>query len=345
MLLTYKIRHNRDFTEELVKARKVAEYAISHGYCTSKEVKHVGLKSAISNQILKKYGHQSRCKEIHSIKLTIPGQSIVRKNNVYKITPLKLFFDIIIDKKIIKINQAEVDNNYIYVTITVEDEALIQTTDYIGVDLNTSKHMVVVGDPQTGKVWKMGKECEHIRKKYKNIRKNAHKKNKCKSLKNIRHRERNKIKNINHEISKRVVQIAKENNCGIAMENLKGIRERTNKQRKGKNLNYTLNSWAFHELRQFIEYKAHLLGVPISYIEPYNTSRECSRCGLIGIRDKKTFKCPHCGHVDHADSNASFNIALRGMKQSRSCTDRDVHDGSIDTPNSATCRNDKTENL
>jgi len=128
-----------------------------------------------------------------------------------------------------------------------------------------------------------------------------------------------------------------ENECGIRLEDLKGIRQSV---RSSRSFRYSLNSWSFHQLQQMIGYKAKLLGIPVEYIAPEYTSQLCSRCGLIGDRNGKVFRCSNCGHVDNADVNASFNIALRLPSETmasmyRSNADRDVLEGSTDTPGEA----------
>jgi putative transposase len=161
-------------------------------------------------------------------------------------------------------------------------------------------------------------------------------------LKKIKNRENRLIRDLNHRVSRKIVEIAKEQNAGIKLEELDGIR---NNRKHTRSFNYGLNSWSFYQLQKFIEYKAKLDGVPITYVEPRNTSKECSRCGCIGIREDKSFKCPTCGHVDHADANASFNISLRPPlveDVGQLHVDRDACKGSTDTPGGATPRTTET---
>ena len=82
---------------------------------------------------------------------------------------------------------------------------------------------------------------------------------------------------------------------------------RKNKKQK-LSFKYTVNSWSYHQLQVFIEYKAKILGVPVFYIHPAYTSQNCSKCGKLGKRNGKKFKCP-CGYTSHADTNAAWNIA------------------------------------
>jgi putative transposase len=76
MISTFKIKHDKDFTSERDKGRKVAEYALSYKTRSSKDVKQFGLKSAIASQIRRKYGKNKFIKSVRNIKLTVQSQSI-----------------------------------------------------------------------------------------------------------------------------------------------------------------------------------------------------------------------------------------------------------------------------
>ncbi|MGZ7209651.1 MAG: RNA-guided endonuclease InsQ/TnpB family protein, partial [Methanobacterium sp.] len=151
-------------------------------------------------------------------------------------------------------------------------------------------------------------------------------------LKQIKNRESKIIKDLNHKISRGIVEFAYDTKSGIRLEDLKGIHKSAKSTRSFR---YSLNSWSFYQLKEMIEYKAKLLGVPVSYVDPRNTSKTCSKCGMMGKRKNKSFKCPSCGHVDNADVNAAFNISKDINSVYQSGAERDVSDGSSDTPKAA----------
>ena len=97
------------------------------------------------------------------------------------------------------------------------------------------------------------------------------------------------------------------------LEDLTHINERATVRKKQRAERL---SWAFYQLRQFITYKAKLLGVPVILIDPRNTSRTCSKCGHCEKANRKKqaeFVCLSCGFSDNADFNAAKNIRNLGL--------------------------------
>jgi len=343
MILTYKVRHERDFSSELAKARKIAEHAVKTRTITSRDVKHIGLKSAIANQILRKYSRNRTTKRVRSVKLTVPAQSIKADHETHTITvpclKLSLTYQF---PGFTKVNQMELDESYAYISVTAAEKAETPSTGYIGVDLNTTGHAAVAADPETGKVWKLGKQAHHVHNKYRNLRRQLQKQGKYGMVKKLKDRESRIVRDMNHKISRKIVETAADSKAGVKMERLDKVREN---RKHARSFNYALNSWSYRQLQTMIQYKAKLRGVEVVRVEPAYTSQRCSRCGLLGYRNGKRFKCPSCGHVEDADANASFNIALAPPSMAgvpRSSVDRDALEGSTDTPHTATRRTTAT---
>lgn len=288
---TYRIKHNINYTDELQKAKQVALWAVNNKNKTSsKHVKHIGLKSAIANQILKKYGTNPNAKAVSKVKLTIPGANgnIQVKDGLIYVpclnkTKITAWFDL---NQIAKICQIEVDNNWYYVTVEEKEPPVPYLTDeYLGIDLNTSEHFAVISSGSN--ILKRGKSLAHIKNSKHRIRKKLQKALKYRTLKQLK-------------------------NKGIKLEDLKGIRDSSNSNYKGKKFRRATNNWNYATFRFMVEYKARICGVPLEFVDPAYTSQKCSRCGHTekANRKNKKFKCLSCGHADHADANASFNIAF-----------------------------------
>lgn len=134
-------------------------------------------------------------------------------------------------------------------------------------------------------------------------------------LKAIGQRERRFMTDVNHQLSKALVEQAGENSL-IVIEDLTGIRRSTERVRVKDR--YVSVSWAFYQLRQMIEYKAVRNGSVVAAADPRYTSQTCPCCNHIAKanRSRKThiFKCQLCGYQSNDDRVAAMNLRLKGIK-------------------------------
>jgi putative transposase len=184
-----------------------------------------------------------------------------------------------------------------------------QPTGMVGVDRNSVGHVATMADPQTGKVLHLGFNPARTKASWRGRKANLQRAKKHRLLCRIKRKQSRRTKHENHIVSKVIVDYAATHRRAIAIEDLGEVRSNGSKIRS-----YTERSqWAFFQLLQYIRYKAALLGVEIIEVHPAYTSQECSRCHLLTKPAGKKFACPHCGHNDHRDANAAFNIASRCM--------------------------------
>jgi len=198
---------------------------------------------------------------------------------------------------------------YLYTTCDVPDEAPIDPEGWLGVDLGIAN----IATDSDGTVHS-GSALNNVRYRHRRLRAKLQSKgtkSARRRLKKLAGKERRFAANTNHTISKRIVAKAKDTGRGIALEDLSGIRERGTFRRHQR---ATLHSWSFSQLRQYIEYKARLAGVPVVLVDPRNTSRTCPACGHIDKRNRPSqskFSCTSCGYAGFADYIAAVNISRR----------------------------------
>jgi IS605 OrfB family transposase len=202
---------------------------------------------------------------------------------------------------------------YLLCTVEMPPGAPIPLKGVLGVDLG----IVNLAADSTGETFS-GADVQRNRRRRTVARKQHQRtgsKQAKRKLKRMAGRQRRFQRQVNHEISKKLVAKAKALGVGIALEDLSGIRARVEPTVCGR-YRRQLGNWGFSQLGQFVEYKAGLEGVPVVKVDARNSSRTCSQCGHCakGNRpDQATFCCQHCGYSRHADLNEAENLRIRGL--------------------------------
>jgi len=326
MCLTFKtvVPHEYSFLlDELFDKSKIEvnKMLVNRGESSSKYYKTI--PCVVAKSLISKYQKNKKCKELHSLVLPICGD----KGKQVKIVEGGIRIPALFKKDIIPIlfprpivgfiRQVEFfkrnkiwQMSYSYNT-PIKATPIFQDV-YLGVDRNSVGNVAAVSLPN-GEHKLLGFDTAGFTKNFRNRRAKLQTKGAKNALKKIKQKQSRRIKCVNHKVSKTIVNLAKKHCCGIKLENLGSINKRGSKAKR-----YVQKSqWSFYQLETFITYKATLLGIPIYYINPRNTSKTCSRCGSINIANGKHYKCKFCGYVAHRDINASINIRRSPIEQGR----------------------------
>jgi putative transposase len=253
----------------------------------------------VSKSLITKYQKNKKCKQIKKLVIPICGD----KGKQVKIVDGGLRIPAIFKKEVIPVNfpkpvigtvrQVEFFKrnkkwymSYSYNSPCVKTEV---TSNFIGIDRNSVDNVATIADISTGKFRKIGPCTATITENFRNRRKKLQSKGAKKALVKIKRKQSRRIKEINHKVSRTIVDYAKLHRSVLVLEDLGQI------SKKGKAKKYVQKSqWSFYQLETFIKYKAALLGVPVIYVNPAYTSQICSKCGSLNKANGKHYMCSKC---------------------------------------------------
>ena len=199
-------------------------------------------------------------------------------------------------------------NHTVYVHVVFEKDIpdIQQNGQLLGVDRGIN-NIAVSSDNK----FYSGKKVKKVCRKYKRIRTLLQRKgtkSAKRHLKRLSGKERRFKADINHQVSKKIVNSLQPGDT-IILEKLSGIRNK----RLGKPARTLINSWNFFQLESFITYKAVQAGITVKQVDPRFTSQHCPKCGNTRRNNRVStyFECKRCHFRMNADLVASKNIVLK----------------------------------
>ncbi|QUW23868.1 transposase [Sporosarcina sp. Marseille-Q4063] len=206
---------------------------------------------------------------------------------------------------------------YLHIPMSKKVPTLDQNNlmNLVGVDLGIN-FIATIYDNSGKTQFFSGKQIKQKRAHFKMLRQELQRKrtpSARRRLKKIGGRENRWMTDVNHQITKTLVNQYGENTLFV-LENLSGIRKSLEKVRR-KN-RYTSVSWAFAQFRDFLTYKSQLCKSEVLLVDPKYTSQDCPKCSH---RDKnnrnkrlRLFTCKKCNYSSNDDRIGAMNLYNKG---------------------------------
>lgn len=208
---------------------------------------------------------------------------------------------------------------YLHISATKEvaDFDKQEVKHVVGIDRGL-RFLATIYDEQGETAFFDGKAIMRKRAKYQKLRATLQAKgtkSAKRRLKKLSGRENRWMSDVNHRLSKTLVQRYGANTLFV-LENLNGVSfERADLPKSLRNQN---KSWAFYQLEQFLTYKAHLNNCEVVEVSAKYTSQRCPKCGVIKKDNrnhgKHEYRCANCGYRSNDDRIGAMNIQLLGTQ-------------------------------
>ena len=204
----------------------------------------------------------------------------------------------------------------ISVTYNIPDTQIEEINNVVGIDRGI-RFLATTYDSKGKTKFYSGKEVKQKRAKFADIRKQLQQKQTYSArrrLKKIGNRENRWMNDVNHCLSKALVETYPEKTMFV-LEDLTNVRSATEKVRRKDR--YVQVSWAYYDLETKLKYKAERKGQKVIKVNAHYTSQMCPKCGHIHKlnRDHKNhcFCCRNCGYKSNDDRIGAMIIYQRGL--------------------------------
>ena len=138
-----------------------------------------------------------------------------------------------------------------------------------------------------------------------------------KKLKRIEQRENRWMTDVNHVLSKALVERYGAGTLFV-IEDLEGVSfSEENLRRKSSKSRRNLRSWAFFQFEQFLIYKAEEQGSYVLKVPAKYTSQRCPKCGVIDKEQRHHDEheyCCRCGFRTNDDRVGALNLLYLGER-------------------------------
>ena len=312
-----KIIHDRNYHEcrrlfpdcpsQLIIRAKDSVYATYKAIQSNKQMSNMSEPAKQENMSIRLDKRIYTFIENNHIRLTTVGKRITCEFVPYK------KFDYLFKSLSICDPLIFVKNNSFWLSVSFEvpNPTFIENS-YLGIDLGERRLVTTSeGFAISDKTFlKQKRQLRYLKRQLQSKKATTKSQSASSKLEKIKHKERNKNKNICHHISN---EILKTKSNVIVIEDLSGLKKQNLSKTnfvKGKSGKNKLSQTPFFELQRILTYKALLMGKRVVTVNPSYTSQNDHRGILKGVRKGCRYYASD-GKVFDADWNAAINIATK----------------------------------